>query len=186
MEEIRAKMQQVLEFVRQDIGTIRTGRATPSLVEDIAVEAYGGTSRLRVMELSTITAPDTQSLLITPWDKSVIGEIKKGIEKANVGLNPIITGEAIRISLPLLTSEDREKYVKLLHQKLENSRIAIRQARQDGMHYIKKGFEDKEISEDQKVLQEKKLQEMTDEHMVKIEEMGKAKETDLRAFQISN
>lgn len=179
---IRQRMQAALEAVRQDAGSIRTGRATPALVENIIIDAYGGAQRLRVMELATITAPDPQSIIISPWDKSIIGDIRKGIEQANVGLNPVVAGEIIRINIPSLTSEDRENYIRILHQKLENGRITVRQARQEGMHAVRDAFEKKEISEDQKIVQEKRLQEMTDEYIGKIEEVGRAKESELRSL----
>ena len=182
MDEIQVKtrMQLALDAIKQDVSGIRTGRVTPSLVEDVIVEAYGGTSRLRVQELASISAQDSQTLLITPWDKTVVGEIRKGIESANVGLNPMIQGEVIRIVLPPMTQEDREKYVKLLHQKLENGRVQVRQLRQDGMHDIKKAFEDKNIGEDDRNRQELELQKITDEFMAQIDEIGKIKETELR------
>lgn len=179
---IRQRMQAALEAVRQDAGSIRTGRATSALVENIMIDAYGGQQKLRVMELATITAPDPQSIVISPWDKSIVGDIKKGIEQANVGLTPVIAGEVIRINIPALTTEDRENYIKLLHQKLENGRITIRQARQEGMHAVRDAFEKKEISEDQKVVQEKRLQEITDEYIGKIEEVGETKEKELRSI----
>lgn len=178
--KIRSRMQTVLEMVQQGVGTIRTGRATPALVEGIVVDCYGSTQKLRVLELASITAPDSQTLLVSPWDKSIIGEIRAGIEKANIGLTPVIAGEVIRINLPPMTSEDRENYVRLLHQQLENGRIAVRQARQDAMKEIKRMFDDKNISEDEHILQEKKVQEITDEYVGKIDEMGKRKETELR------
>lgn len=182
MDQIRQRMQTALDAVRQDAGTIRTGRATPALVENVVVEAYGGAQRLRVMELATITAPDPQSIIISPWDKSIIGDIKKGIEQANIGLTPVLAGEVIRINIPALTTEDRENYIKLLHQKLENGKVIVRQIRQEGMHEIRDKFEKKEISEDEKVLQEKRLQEITDEYTGKIEEVGKGKERELRSL----
>lgn len=181
-DEIRGRMDQVLANVRQDVGAIRTGRATPSLVEDIVIPAYGGTQRLRVIELATITAPDSQSLLISAWDKSIIGEIRKGIEQANIGLNPIIAGEDIRVNLPPLTAEDRENYIRLLHQKLESGRVGIRQVRQDAMRNIKQKAENKEISEDEMFGSEKRMQALTDEYVGKIEELGKAKEGELRSL----
>lgn len=176
--QIKQRMQHVLGLVKQDIGTIRTGRATPHLVESIYVEAYGGASHLTVRELASITTPDPHTIVITPWDKTIVGEIRKGIESANIGLNPVINGELIRISLPPLTSEDREKYVKLLHQKLEHARVAIRQIRQEGMHDIKNA----QISEDEIVRQEKELQKITDEFIEQIDQIGKAKEIELRTL----
>jgi len=176
---VRSKMQTVVQMMTTDIGGIRTGRATPSLVEDLVVSVYGGQQKMKVNELGTITAPDTQTLVIEPWDKSVIGEIKQGILSANIGLNPSIDGELIRISLPPLTTEDREKYVKLLSTKVESGKVMIRQIRGDVMRDIKKGFEDKEITEDDKFQQEKRLQEITDEFIEKIEEIGENKKKEL-------
>lgn len=176
---VRSKMQQVLNLVTSDIASLRTGRAMPSLVENIVCPAYGGTQRLKVQELGTITAPDPQTLIISPWDKSIIGDIRKGIMETNVGLNPIIDGEILRIAFPPLTTEDREKYVKLLSGKLENGRIMIRQVRGEAMQEIKKKFEAKEISEDEKFEQEKKVQEITDEFVNKINEAGERKKQEL-------
>jgi ribosome recycling factor len=181
MEEsqVRLKMQQIIDLVTSDIGGIRTGRATPALVEDIIVLVYGGQQKLKVQELATITAPDTQTIVIDPWDKSIIGEIRQGILVANVGMNPSIDGELIRVNFPPLTTEDREKYIKLLSTKLENGRIMIRQVRGDAMRDIKEKFESKELSEDDKFLQERSLQEITDEFIGKIEESGEHKKQEL-------
>lgn len=178
---IRRRMQAVLEQVAQDVGTIRTGRATPALVEDIVIPAYGGQQKLRVQELATIMAPDTQTIVVDPWDKSIIGDIKKGIEAANIGLTPVIAGEVIKINLPPLTQGDRDNYIRLLHQKVEAGRVQIRQVRQDAMQAVKEAFEAKELSEDEKVFQEKKVQEITDEYIAKIEEVGQNKEKELRS-----
>lgn len=176
---VRSKMQEVLDMVVVDIGTIRTGRATPGLIEELEVAVYGGQQKLKINELATISSPDTQTLTIDPWDKSIIGDIKQGILAANIGFNPSVDGEIIRISLPPLTTEDREKYVKLLSTKLESGRVMIRQVRSDAMRDIKKDFENKELSEDEKFNQEKRLQEITDEFVGKIDENGKKKEVEL-------
>lgn len=173
------KFQKVLDVLSSDISGIRTGRATPSLVENIICPAYGGTQMLRVLELASITAPDTQTLVISPWDKSIIGDIRKGILEANVGMNPSIDGEIIRISFPPLTTEDREKYVKILSQKLESAKVMARQVRADEMQEIKKKFENKELTEDDKKDEEKKLQDLTDSFVSKIDEMGEKKKQDL-------
>jgi ribosome recycling factor len=118
-------------------------------------------------------------LIIDPWDKSIIGEIRQGILAANIGLNPAIDGEIIRISLPPLTTEDREKYVKLLSTKLENGRVMIRQVRKEALRDIRRSFEEKEISEDEKFNLEKRLQEITDEFMEKISKVGETKKQEL-------
>ena len=176
---IRSKMQSTLDVVASDISGIRTGRASSALVENIICPAYGGTQRLKVMELASISTPDPTQIIINPWDKSIIGDIKKGIAEAGIGLNPSIDSEVIRIIIAPMTTEDREKYVKLLSGKLENGKVAIRQVRGDEMHEIKNKFEAKEITEDDKFLFEKKLQEITDEFVSKIEEMGGKKKAEL-------
>src|SRR6266704_1828691 len=101
----KQKISKVLNILKGDLGTIRTGRATPALVENIIINAYGGSARLKVMELATIGASDPQTLVVTPFDPSITGEIQKGIEAANVGLNPVIDGVLIRISIPPLSQE---------------------------------------------------------------------------------
>jgi len=176
---IRTKMQQTVDLVFSDAGGIRTGRANSSLIEDLIIDAYGGTQKLKIKELSTITVPDAQTIVLDPWDKSIIGDIRKGITLANIGLNPSIDGEIIRISFPPLTTEDREKYVKLLSTKLENGKVMIRQSRGEAMRDVRESFEKKEISEDEKFDFEKKIQEITDEHIGKIEEIGKRKREEL-------
>ncbi|HJY98202.1 MAG TPA: ribosome recycling factor [Patescibacteria group bacterium] len=181
MEEsqVSSKFQKIIDLLVSDISSVRTGRATPALVENVMVPAYGGTQRMKIVELASITAPDPGQIIINPWDKSIIGDIKKGILEANVGMNPNIDGEIIRIVIPPLTTEDRDKYVKILSQKLEGGKVMIRQVRGDEMHEIKKKFEAKELSEDEKFGKEKKLQELTDQFTAKIEEIGECKKAEL-------
>lgn len=179
-KEISNKMQRALDALKDDLSGIRTGRATSSLVENVVVLAYGGAQRLKIMELASISVPDAQQIIVEPWDKSIIGEIRKGIEAANIGLSPSIDGDKIRLSVPPMTTEDREKFVKLLSQKMENARIMVRQVRGEGMQDIKKSFEEKALSEDQRELSEKNLQKITDEFIKKIEDIGMIKEQDLR------
>jgi ribosome recycling factor len=176
---VQIKMQSALDAVASDIAGIRTGRASSALVENIVCPAYGGTQRLKVMELASISATDPTQIIISPWDKSIIGDIRKGIVEANIGLNPSIDGEIIRISISPMTTEDREKYVKLLSGKLENGKVAVRQVRADEMHELKKKFEAKEITEDEHFAFEKKLQEITDQFVGRIEEMGEKKKAEL-------
>src|SRR3990167_6479993 len=134
---IRSKMESAVNAITSDISGVRTGRASPALVENIIVPAYGGTQRLRVMEVASITATDPTQIVISPWDKSIIGDIRKGIMESNIGMNPSIDGEVIRIVIPPMTTEDREKYVKILSGQLENGKVAVRQVRGDEMHDIK-------------------------------------------------
>ena len=137
-QETKKRIDKVLDVLKGDLSTLRTGRATPSLVENVVINAYGGTARLKVMELATIGASDTKTLMITPFDPSIIHEIQKGIEAANAGLTPVVDGNIIRINIPPLSQERREELIKAMKQKLENGRIMIRQARHEAMDQIKK------------------------------------------------
>lgn len=172
-------MQKAIDHFRGEISSIRTGRAVPALIENIACSAYGGAQKLTIKELGTITTSDPQTLVVQPWDQSVIGEIRQGILAANVGLTPVIDNNIIRISIPALTTERRLEYVKLLKQKMEEARISVRNVRQDKMREIKAAFEEKNISEDDKFKSEEELQKITDEFIGKIEELSDKKEEEI-------
>ncbi len=175
-QEISARMQKVLDLLRHDLATIRTGRASPSLVENIVISAYAGSARLKIIELATIAAVDSQTLVITPFDHGTIHEIEKGILEANIGISPVIDSTQIRITLPALSTERRQELIHLTKQKLENGKILIRQARQEGMNEIKK---DDSLSEDEINRLEKDVQAATDKFMGQVESMGKQKEEEL-------
>jgi ribosome recycling factor len=170
------QMQKVLELLHQDLGTIRTGRATPSLVDHLEVIVYGGSTKMKIVELATVTASDQQTLTITPYDNSILGEIQKGIMEANIGFTPSNDGQVIRINIPPLSEERRKDLIHLMKQKLENGKVMIRQARHDAMNEVKK---DEELSEDDLIRLEKEVQRVTDEFIVKIDTLGKQKEEEL-------
>lgn len=173
--ETKERMHKILEVIKGDLGTVRTGKATPSLVENIVVSAYAGSAKMKVMELATISVSDPQTIVVAPYDHTIMGEIQKGIIDANIGLNPTNDGQVIRISLPPLSQERREQLIHLMKQKLEHGRIMVRQARQDAMHEVKK----QELSEDEEKRHEKEVQKLTDDTMEQIDEIGKAKEHEL-------
>lgn len=175
---VKQKMQRALDSLRGDFATVRTGKASPSLVENIVIKAYGGTQPLRVMELATIHVQDVHTLVITPFDHSVLGEIERGISDAQVGLNPIIDGNYIRINLPPLSEERRREFVKLINQKAEAGKVMIRQARHDGMEQAKK-LEKAELSEDEVIRVEKDIQKLTDDFIRQIDELSAQKEAEL-------
>lgn len=179
LELVRQNMQKVLEVLRTDLSTVRTGRAAPSLVENIVINAYEGTTKLRVLELAHITSSDPQTLVIAPFDPTITQELQKGIMEANVGLNPFIDGQIIRISIPPLSEERRRELIHLVNQKLEGGRIQVRQVRHEAMEEIKKRLNDKTISEDDMVRFEKEVQKITDEVMAEIDSLGKRKEEEL-------
>lgn len=175
-EETKKKIDKVLDILKGDLDTIRTGRAAPSLVENIIISAYGGSAKLKVMELATVGAIDAQTLVITPFDPSIISEIQKGIEAANAGFTPSVDGNLIRISIPPLSQERREELIKAMRQKLENGKIMVRQVRHEAMEDIKKEYEGRE--DDIKRL-EKEIQKIVDDTVETIENWGKKKEQEL-------
>ena len=131
------------------------------------------------MELSTIGVQDPQTIVISPFDHSVIHDLEKGIQEANVGLNPIVDGQILRINLPPISKERREELIKSMRPKLENGKIMVRQVRHDGMNDIKRQHDNKTISDDDKVRQEKEVQKLIDDAMGQIDGMGKQKEAEL-------
>ncbi len=173
------RMQKALMVLQEDLSTVRTGRAMPSLVENVVVSVYAGAQRLRIKELATIAASDPQTLVLQPFDPSIAGEIQKGIMEANIGLTPSSDGNVIRISIPALSQERRVELIKLMKQKLENGRIAIRQIRQDARNIIRKQHNDKEISEEQMYGIDQNIQKITDEIMIPVDELGRKKEAEL-------
>jgi ribosome recycling factor len=177
--ETRERMRKALEVTRNDLSSIRSGRATPALVENIVISAYGGTQKLKLMEMATITTQDTRTILISPYDPSAVSDIEKGIMEANVGLTPIVEADVIRISIPTLSEERRREYIKLAKTKLEGGRIMVRQVRQEGMKDFKKAQESGEISEDELKQGEKKVQELTDEMIAELDSLGEKKEQEL-------
>lgn len=174
-QDVSTQMTKVLDLLKHDLATIRTGRAAPSLVENIVINAYNGSAKLKVIELATIAAQDNATLVITPFDHATIHEIEKGIQEANIGVSPVIDSTIIRISIPPLSTERRQELIHLMKQKLENGKILIRQARQDGMTAVKNS----ELSEDETKRLEKEVQTVTDKFMGQIDSLGKQKEEEL-------
>ncbi len=178
--QIKDRMAKAVSVTRDDLATIRTGRATPALVENIEIIAYGGTQKLKLRELATISSADSRTLIIIPYDPEIKVDIIKGLQDARSGLMPVAgEGNEIRISIPALSEEQRQEYIKLVRAKLEAGRIMVRQVRHDEMMQLKRDFEAKLITEDDKFRTEKKIQEITDEMIAQINDIGKRKEAEL-------
>lgn len=178
LTEVREKMTKGLEILANELATLKTGRATPALVEKIMVEAYE--TRLPLVELATISTPSPNQLLIAPFDQTIIKNIERALTmERNLGLSVIVDEGVIRVNIPALTEERRQEFAKILHQKLEAGRVMIRQIRHHKMIDIRRGFEAKELNEDEKFRLEQDLQKITDEFVEKIEEMGRRKEEEL-------
>lgn len=176
--ETRRQMEKALTLLREDLLTLRAGRAEPAMIEKIQVEAYG--TKMALIELATVTSPDPKTLLVTPFDVSVIKNIAAAIaEHKDLGVYPSIEGNLIRLKFPPLTEERRLELVKLLRQKLEGARIMIRQVRGEKLREIRQMAESKEINEDEEFRATQELQKITDEFNQKIEEIGKKKEQEL-------
>lgn len=179
LNKAREHMKKALEVTQGDLATIRSGRATPALVENMIISCYGGTQRLKVKEMATITTMDAKTIVIAPYDPSTIAEIEKSIQEANSGLTPVVDGEIIRITIPPLSQERREEYLKLAKAKLESGRVMIRQMRHEAMKSLKKEADEKTISEDQQEYGDKIVQGITDEMIAEIDSLGAKKEVEL-------
>ncbi|QOD38159.1 ribosome recycling factor [Candidatus Wolbachia massiliensis] len=163
----KERMLKTIQSFHNDIKGIRTGRASASLLDGIVVNIYGGHQKLN--QVAGVSVTDNKTLSIKVWDISVIGEVKNAILNANLNLNPVVEGNTIRITLPDLTQETRERLAKLLHQFAENARVAIRNIRRDIMEEIEKMQENKEISEDDFHSAKKEIQNITDDNIKKID-----------------
>lgn len=177
--EVKTKEQlsQILTLVLDDLKGVKTGRARPSLIEDLKVEAYN--TRMALKELASISSPDSQSLLVAPWDKTILMVVEKAINTSDLGLHGVIDNDLVRINIPPLTEETRKELVKLVIQKIESGRKLIRQSRNE----IKKAIEDLKgkpgISEDDIKTWLEEMQTRVEEANQKLEEMGENKEKEL-------
>ncbi len=156
---------------------LRTGRASPALVENLEVESYGASMPLK--SVAAISVPEARQILIKPWDKAMMQPIQKAIQSSNIGLNPIADRDSIRLSIPPLTEERRKELVKTMKQRLEEARIAIRRAREEEMKEIDRKEKGGEISETEKFKQRDAAQKIVDEYNKKIDDTGKEKEKEI-------
>lgn len=171
------KIDAALHHFKVEIAGIRAGRANPALIENIPIEAYG--TRMKLMEVGNISAPQPSLLTVQVWDASILQSVLKGIMEANLGLNPSNDGTLVRLPIPPLTQERREEFIRILHQKMEEAKVAIRQIRQDFRNEWKKQSEDGQISEDEFQRREKLLQDLIDKNILEVENLGKIKEEEL-------
>jgi ribosome recycling factor len=175
--EPNQKFEDAINHLQQELSGIRAGRANPALVENIPVEAYG--AKMKLQEVGTISAPQPTLLTIQVWDASLVSNVVKAIQEANLGLNPSDDGQVVRLPLPALTEERRQEFVKLTHSKIEEAKVQLRQVRQESRQVWEKSKESGEISEDELFRREKLLQDLIDKKTEEIDEMGQKKEADL-------
>ena len=165
--EAEEKMTKTEEVVLHEFAGVRTGKASPSLVENIMVDAYG--SQMRIRELAGITTPEPRMLLIQPWDVTTLHPIEKAIQKSNLGLNPAIDKKTIRIFLPELSQERRLEFSKIVRKMAEDGRVATRHVRRDAIEHLKKESKSGAITEDQLLSAEKEVQKLTDQYIAKVD-----------------
>ena len=173
------KMKKSIEAIQKELATIRTGHASPSLIEHLRID-YAGTI-LPLNQLASITAPQANLLVVQPWDKGSMSSIEKSIQKSELGLNPINDGRVIRITIPSLNEERRQELLKIVHRRIEEGKIAIRNERRDALERLKTQEKDKEISQDEHKLLQIQLQKITDAYTVNMEKIGKDKEKEVMA-----
>ncbi|MEK7102017.1 MAG: ribosome recycling factor [Patescibacteria group bacterium] len=167
----------IIEHVKAELANLRTGRAHASMVTELLVTAYGVQQPLKA--LASITVPDARTLAVEPWDKSIVGDIERGIREANLGVNPVNDGRIIRIPMPQMTEESRREMSKVLGQKLEQARISIRQFRDEVREKIQTAEKDKEVNEDERFRLQDQLDDMVRAYNEQIKTMGEEKEKEI-------
>lgn len=175
--DIERRMQGAVEALKHDLSGLRTGRANIALLEPVHVEVYGAMMPLN--QVATISAPEPRMLSVQVWDKANVIPVEKGISKANLGLNPMIDGQTIRLPLPDLTEERRRELAKLCGKYAENAKIAIRNVRRDGMEVLKEDEKRKDISEDERKRHEDEVQKATDKFVAEADAAAVAKEKEI-------
>ncbi len=171
------QFEKTLDFFKNDIGSLRTGRVAPSLVESILIESYG--TKTELLQLASISSPEPQTIVIKPWDKNILADIEKALAKSELSVNPIVDGDLIRLNFPPLTEESRKALVKTLNKKLEEARITVRSQREKIKEEVLKKERDGQLSEDEKFQALKDLDELTKEYNDKIKEISDKKETEI-------
>ena len=177
LKTLSEKMDKSINALKSEFTSIRTGQANASLLDRIFVEYYG--SRTPVTQVASVTVPEARMLVVQPWDKSLLKEIEKAILQSDLGLVPMNDGNLIRMAIPQLTEERRKELVKVVNKKSEEAKVAVRNIRRDAVDYVKKAQKKGELTEDDQKKAEKDIQDLTDKHVKKIDEMCAKKEKEL-------
>lgn len=175
--ELKSKLSKTLDHLKNELAQIRTGRGTPSLLENISVDAYG--AKMTIKEVGSITVLDPQNLLVTPWDRSLVNAVAKAIQESDLKLNPVVDSTQVRVPIPGLTEERRKEFAKVASSKVEDSKNSMRSIRQDAMKDIDKSFADKLIGEDEKFTQREEVEKIVKEFVTQADELGESKKADI-------
>lgn len=176
-DEMDRRMKGAVAGAKSELAGLRTGRASPALLDPVVVEAYG--NRMPVSQLGTVSAPEPRLITVQVWDKSMVKHVDKGIRDSGLGLNPQIDGQLLRIPIPELNEERRKELVKLAHKYAEQARVAVRNVRRDGMELLKKLEKEKKISQDEQHKHGEELQKSTDANIKDIDQLLAAKEREI-------
>ena len=177
LKDTKARMDKTIEAVTKELGGVRTGKASPHLLDSVKVDTYGTTMPLN--QLATVSAPEARLLVVQAYDKGTVGDIVKGIYKADLGLNPSVDAQVIRIVVPPLNEERRRELVKHCKHLAEEGKVAVRNIRRDANEHIKKAEKDKKVSEDDAVKGRDEIQKLTDEHINRIDGLAERKEAEI-------
>lgn len=177
MSEIKAKMQKACDSLKTELGGLRTGRASANLLDKIRVDVYG--SMMPINQVGSVNVPEPRSLVVSIWDASVVKNVEKAIRDSDLGLNPNLDGNTIRIRLPELTEDRRKELVKVAGKYAEDGRVAVRNIRRSGMDSLKKAKNDNEITEDEQKSYEGDVQKITDQFVAEINNLLEAKEKEI-------
>ena len=176
-KELNQKLTLSLEFFVAELTKIRTGRASTALVENIELDAYG--SRMKVKEIGSISVPEPQTIVIAPWDRSLLKELDKALRESPLGVNPIVGGDSVKVPIPALTEERRKEMVKNVSAKLEECKNSMRNLRQDAMKQVDRAFADKEIGEDDKFNQKEEVDNIVKDYVKRAEEASENKKEEI-------
>ena len=180
LDILEIRMEDAIESLIREFSSVRTGKATPALLDSVRVEAYG--SLVALNQVANVSTPESSLLVIQPYDKALLEDIERAIQTANLGLNPGNDGNLIRIPIPPLNEERRKEYVKVIHQMAEEAKVSLRHARKVGNDEVKADLKDNQVGEDQGRDLLLNIQEMTDRYTGRIEELLKAKEKEIMAI----
>lgn len=179
-KDVQRRMDGAVNAFRSDLASLRTGRASTSLLDPIMVQAYG--SPMPLNQVGTVSVPEPRMISVAVWDKSLVSAVDRAIREANLGFNPIVDGTTLRIPLPELNEQRRKELVKIAHQYAENARIAARHVRRDGIEHARKAEKDGEMSQDDSRAASERVQKMTDDTIAQIDELLNEKETEIMQF----
>jgi ribosome recycling factor len=177
IKDLRRRMDGAIDVLKKELGGLRTGRASPSLLESVSVSAYGSTMPLN--QLSTVSAPEPRLLVVQVWDRSMAKAVDAAIREAGLGLNPQSEGQVIRVPIPPLSEERRKELTKIAHKYAEQARVSVRNVRRDGLEALKKREKDRDITQDQHRKLDKDVQTLTDDTIKKVDETLTHKEKEI-------